>query len=201
MRTFLTLVALGCLLVSVSPASVSPVFTLRERISKLKSSPASFASFHALRAQPRLVEPGHQQQGATSGVTVDDECYSKYQELKLGKLHRAVIFKRTDDWKQIVVEKTLARGTTYAEFMKELPDDQCRYAVFDFEYTLPDDVPASKLIFFDWKPDNAKMRQKTEYTTSKDSIRKKLVGIGSEVKGTDKNEISYDSVLGMVKRS
>lgn len=33
------------------------------------------------------------------------------------------------------------------------------------------------------------------YTSTKDSIRKKLVGVGTEVQATDRAEISYDAVL------
>lgn len=38
------------------------------------------------------------------------------------------------------------------------------------------------------------------YTSTKDSIRKKLVGIGSEVQATDKSEIAHDAVLEKVRR-
>jgi cofilin len=33
------------------------------------------------------------------------------------------------------------------------------------------------------------------YASSKDTIRKKLVGVGGEVQGTDYSEIDYDVIL------
>ena len=38
------------------------------------------------------------------------------------------------------------------------------------------------------------------YASSKDAIRKKLVGIGHEVQGTDFSEIDYESVLERVAK-
>ncbi len=49
-------------------------------------------------------------------------------------------------------------------------------------------------------PDGAKVKAKMIYTSSKDSVRKKLVGIGTEVQATDKAEISHDAVLEKVLR-
>lgn len=37
------------------------------------------------------------------------------------------------------------------------------------------------------------------YASSKDSLRKKLQGVGVEVQATDASEISYDAVLEKVK--
>jgi hypothetical protein len=59
-------------------------------------------------------------------------------------------------------------------------------------------------------PDTSKIKQKMLYASSKDALRKKLVGIGSEIQGTDFSEgkdgvcglgvtracvVAYDSVL------
>jgi cofilin len=38
------------------------------------------------------------------------------------------------------------------------------------------------------------------YTSTKDAIRKKLVGIGTEIQATDKAEISQEAVLEKVRR-
>jgi cofilin len=39
------------------------------------------------------------------------------------------------------------------------------------------------------------------YASSKDALRKKLVGIASEIQATDLSEISYDTVLDKVSKS
>jgi len=44
------------------------------------------------------------------------------------------------------------------------------------------------------------MKAKMLYASSKDAIRKKLVGIGAEIQGTDFSEIDFDTVLERVSR-
>lgn len=44
-------------------------------------------------------------------------------------------------------------------------------------------------------PDTAKVKQKMLYASSKDAIRKKLVGVHTEIQATDQSEASYDAVL------
>jgi hypothetical protein len=84
-----------------------------------------------------------------SGIKVSDACVDKYQELKLGKNIRAVIFTINNENTEIVVEKDLPKNTTYDEFVNALPADDCRYAVYDFEYT-QDGGLRNKLLFVVW---------------------------------------------------
>jgi cofilin len=39
------------------------------------------------------------------------------------------------------------------------------------------------------------------YASSKEAIRKRLVGVGVEIQGTDETEISYETILEKVTRS
>lgn len=48
-------------------------------------------------------------------------------------------------------------------------------------------------------PDTSKVKQKMLYASSKDALRKKLVGIGTEIQATDASEIAYETVLEKVK--
>lgn len=71
-----------------------------------------------------------------------------YQELKLKKAFKFIIFKLTDDFSAVVVDVKSTTGT-YDDFVKALPKDGCRYAVFDFEYSTADG-PRNKLLFYTW---------------------------------------------------
>ena len=42
-------------------------------------------------------------------------------------------------------------------------------------------------------PDNSKIKHKMLYASSKDAIRKSLVGISTEVQGTDLSEVAYET--------
>lgn len=49
-------------------------------------------------------------------------------------------------------------------------------------------------------PDSAKIKPKMLYASSKDALRKKLVGVASEIQCTDLSEIAYDTVLEKVAK-
>merc|ERR1719378_870829 len=120
-----------------------------------------------------------------SGVGVSDECVGKFQDLKLGHKNSYIIYKVSD----------------YGQFVENLPKDDCRYAVYDFEYDQPDGGgKRSKILFVLWSPDTAKIKSKMLYTSSKDGLRKKLVGIGTEIQATDSSEIDFETVLDKVTR-
>ncbi|KAF3903199.1 Cofilin [Dactylellina cionopaga] len=129
-----------------------------------------------------------------SGVLIQDECVDKYQELKLGHQHRYVLFKLSDDLREVVVDKVSASGSSFDDFIMELPPNDCKYAVYDFPYQANGE-DMNKIVFFLWCPDSAKLRTKMIYTSTKDNIRKKFVGVGTEVQATDKAEISEQSIL------
>jgi hypothetical protein len=49
-------------------------------------------------------------------------------------------------------------------------------------------------------PDSSKIKQKMLYASSKDALRKKLVGIATEIQATDLSELSHDAVLEKVSK-
>ncbi|KAG0325800.1 cofilin, partial [Podila humilis] len=132
----------------------------------------------------------------SSGVGVNDDCLSIYQELKIGKKHRYVIYKLSDDLKAIEVAKTSGSSSTYEDFIAELPEDDCRYAVYDFAFEAKGGAgQRNKIVFITWSPSNSKIKAKMVYASSKDSLRRALQGIAVEVQGTDYDEVSFDTVL------
>ena len=130
----------------------------------------------------------------SSGVAVSDDCISVFQELKLKKKFKFIVFSLSNDNRTIVVEKTVEQGD-YDDFIENLPNDECRYAVFDFEYDTNGEGMRNKICFYAWSPDTAKIKQKMLYAASKDALRKKLSGISSEIQGTDLSEVSYQTVF------
>ncbi|GER41069.1 magnesium-chelatase subunit ChlD [Striga asiatica] len=71
---------------------------------------------------------------ASSGMGVADHSKSTYMELQRKKVHRYVIFKIDEKKKEVVVEKTGGPAECYEDFMASLPESDCRYAVYDFDY-------------------------------------------------------------------
>ncbi|KAI3632571.1 hypothetical protein MIR68_009677 [Amoeboaphelidium protococcarum] len=131
----------------------------------------------------------------STGVQVNDECLHVYQELKLKKKYKYVVFKLSDDNKAIEVEKTVQECSDYDEFVASLPRDDCRYAVYDFEWDTQGEGVRNKICFYVWAPEQSRVKSKMLYAASKDALRRKLVGIGSEIQGTDLSEVAYDTVF------
>lgn len=141
----------------------------------------------------------HSRQYLTS-VAVNDSCLSAFNELKLGKAHKFVIFSINDAKTEIIVAKS-SKSDSYDEFIGELPENDCRYAVYDFEYdTASGEGKRSKIVFFIWSPDTAPVKSKMIYASSTDGFRRALNGISSEVQGTDFSEVAFETVLEKVSR-
>jgi cofilin len=89
------------------------------------------------------------QANASSGAAVNDECVTKFNELQAKRLHRFVTYK-LENSKEIVVDITGERAATYEDFTKALPENDCRFAVYDFDYMTKEEVPKSKIFYIFW---------------------------------------------------
>ncbi|KAJ3021976.1 cofilin [Thoreauomyces humboldtii] len=137
----------------------------------------------------------------SSGVGVQDTAVEAFQDLKLKKKYRYIIYKINDAYTEIVVEKTVETSgdVDYEHFVSSLPTNDCRYCVYDFEFGTGDGV-RNKILFFTWSPDTSKIKQKMLYAASKDALRKKLDGVFTEIQCTDLSEVSHEAVLDKVSR-
>jgi len=129
----------------------------------------------------------------SSGVAVNSKCVEEYQQLKLGKKLKYIIYQLSKDRTQIEVEKT-SESESYDDFIADLPPTACRWAVYDFAFE-QGEGKRNKLCFIAWSPDDAKIKDKMLFASSKDSLRKSLVGIGAEIQGTDFSEVAYETLL------
>ena len=90
------------------------------------------------------------QANAVSGVAVSEECVRAFQELRAGRAHRFVVYKMDDAVQRVVVDKVGGPGEGYEELVAALPTDDCRYAVFDFDFVTVDNCQKSKIFFIAW---------------------------------------------------
>jgi len=72
-----------------------------------------------------------------------------FQDLKLGKKYKYITFRISDDKTEIVVEKKSISGD-YDEFIADLPENACRWAVYDFEFEREDGGRRNKIVFYSW---------------------------------------------------
>ncbi|KAJ0564764.1 putative actin-depolymerizing factor domain, ADF/Cofilin, ADF-H/Gelsolin-like domain superfamily [Helianthus annuus] len=129
---------------------------------------------------------------AASGMAVHNDCKLRFQELKAKRNYRFVTFKIEDQ--QVTIDKIGGPNKTYDDFTNSLPVNECRYAVFDFDFTTDENVQKSKIFFITWCPDTSKVRMKMVYASSKDRFKRELDGIQVELQATDPSEMSLDIV-------
>jgi len=142
---------------------------------------------------------------AMSGVEVDAQCKTIFDEVQLGKKHRYVTFKI--DAGKIRVDKIGERSADYEAFLDDLKQkegdiDDCRYAIFDYEYVVNSQGTEasfrSKVFLVLWCPDAARIKKKMVYSSSFDSLKKALVGIQKTIQANSEDEITKDYVENML---
>jgi cofilin len=141
-----------------------------------------------------------------SGVNVDDECKTAFQEMKLGHKHRYIVFKLTDDLKRIVVETRAEPSQTYDDFKAAMKQaeaaKECRYAIFDVVYSTVDGQPRNKICFFMWSPETAMIKQRMVYASSKDALKKALgEGIAKEIQANDHSDLEFSNVMDQIRKT
>ncbi|OMP89322.1 Cofilin, partial [Diplodia seriata] len=155
-----------------------------------------------------------------SSVSVSPDCVSKFNELKLGKEIKWIVYQIADNGKEIVIEKTEpkseeseeAQWNAFREYLinsktknkagKEGPG--ARYAVYDVMY----DAAAgsygeglrNKITFLSWIPDNLAPWPKMVYSSSKDAIKRALTGIAIDIQANDEADIEYESIIEKVSK-
>ncbi|KAG8563642.1 hypothetical protein GDO81_016162 [Engystomops pustulosus] len=141
-----------------------------------------------------------------SGVMVSDCVIAIFNKMKVRKAcsaeeaklrRKAVIFCLSPDKKTIIPEegKEILVGDCgdkipdpYTHFVDMLPHDDCRYALYDCTYETKESKKED-LVFLFWAPDEATLKSKMIYASSKDAIKKKLTGIKHEVQANTKADI------------
>ncbi|TCD64516.1 hypothetical protein EIP91_004012 [Steccherinum ochraceum] len=138
----------------------------------------------------------------SSGVAVNAGCLEAFQELKLGtkgaERYKYIIFGLNSTFTEIEVV-TKETQTSYESFLKDLPEDECRWAVYDVDFT-KDGGKRNKLAFISWTPDNAPVKRKMVHASSTDALRRSLVGIAVEIQGTDYSEVAHETILEKASR-
>ncbi|CAN6812244.1 unnamed protein product, partial [Brassica oleracea] len=129
---------------------------------------------------------------AASGMAVHDDCKLRFLELKAKRTHRFIVYKIEEKQKQVVVEKVGEPVLSYEDFAASLPAEECRYAIYDFDFVTTENCQKSKIFFIAWCPDVAKVRSKMIYASSKDRFKRELDGIQVELQATDPTEMDLD---------
>ncbi|RIB12695.1 hypothetical protein C2G38_2327992 [Gigaspora rosea] len=144
-------------------------------------------------------------------ITVPDECVNIYNDLKLHKKYKYILYKFSDDKTHFIIDKaveTIASdendGTnykkSYEKFYAELTIKKVPYfAVYDFDYEKLGEGCRKKIVFISWIPENADNKNKFISAASRQVLKTKL-DVSFQIDGTDAKEIAFETVLDKVRR-
>ncbi|KAM0536217.1 hypothetical protein ACHAP9_002222 [Verticillium nonalfalfae] len=141
----------------------------------------------------------------------NEECIEAYNDLKLNKKYKYIVFKLSDDNKQIVIEEA-SESKDWETFRERLINATSksktgavgkgpRYAVYDFQYSLASgEGERNKIAFIAWSPDDAGIMAKMIYASSKEALKRSLTGLATELQANDHDDIEYDSIIKTVSK-
>ncbi|KAK2766211.1 hypothetical protein FQN54_007727 [Arachnomyces sp. PD_36] len=137
-----------------------------------------------------------------SGVSINPECITAYNELRVGKGNpKYIIFKIADNRKEIVVEEKSA-DDNYDNFREKLEgakdskgNPTPRYAVYDVEFELEGgEGRRNKIVFISWVPNDVPMFWSMLYATTRQTL-KNAINPHTSIHADDKDELEWKHVL------
>ncbi|KAH8680095.1 cofilin, actophorin [Tricladium varicosporioides] len=138
-----------------------------------------------------------------SGVSIVGACITAVNELRSGRganKIKFIIYKISDDLQTVVVEESSSKQD-YEVFLQRLSsavdskgEPAPRYAVYDVEYDLGGEGKRTRTIFIAWVPDNADIRLRTIYASTKEYVKKAL-NLNLSIHADNLDEIDWRVVL------
>ncbi|KAF6154130.1 hypothetical protein GIB67_016382 [Kingdonia uniflora] len=87
---------------------------------------------------------------SASGMAVNEECGLKLLKLMAKRNYRFIVFRIEEKVPQVMVERFGEPNEGYVDFSTCLPPNECRYAVFDIDFTTEGNCQKRKIIFIAW---------------------------------------------------
>jgi len=136
-----------------------------------------------------------------SGVSVQDECVTAFNEFRMSRgKTKFIIYKISDDRKSIVVDE-VSSDPDYEVFRTKLGNARDaqgnlapRYAVYDVEYELPGEGKRSKIVFISWVPSEATPRASMIYASTRE-VLKNAINVSTSIHADDNDEIEWKVLL------
>lgn len=129
---------------------------------------------------------------------MDSACIDAIQSLVKSRKYRGVTLKITPDLTEVKLEQTYSHedGSAKEEwnkFIKNLPESDCRFGVYDFAYEHQGSTK-NRVLFLLWSPEYSKVKSKMIYASSQEGVTSKVPGIQRQIQATDPEEISYEAI-------
>ncbi|XP_066536087.1 non-muscle cofilin 1-like [Hoplias malabaricus] len=129
-----------------------------------------------------------------SGVAISDEVITHFEKIRVRlqgseekERLKLVIMRLSEDQKNIIVDHQASlkvkdvcdEDDVFKKVVSMLPAKDCRYALYDCSYATKESVKED-LVFIMWAPEDAPIKTKMVYASSKGALRTKLPGLKFE---------------------
>ncbi|DBA83549.1 TPA: hypothetical protein ACH3X2_006469 [Trebouxia sp. C0005] len=136
-------------------------------------------------------------------------CCSAALSLKLASMpsnhdmsslqYRWALWKLNDAGNEVVIAGVGAKDSPLSELLGLLPNTDCRYGVYDYQFVNSDGCIFNKLIFLNWAPDTARIKAKMMYASTKDFFKGHLDGLSIELQANEHDDITEEAIGESVK--
>jgi len=139
-----------------------------------------------------------------SGLSVNPECVTAFNELKLGRGGpKYIIYKISDDQKEVVVDE-IGTEPDYNVFREKLiaakeknGKSRPSYAIYDVEFELEGgEGKRTKIAFITYiNQDDTAVRSRMIYSSSRETLKNALNGIAMNWQANDPGELEWADLL------
>ncbi|XP_028844005.1 cofilin-1-A-like [Denticeps clupeoides] len=144
-----------------------------------------------------------------SGVAIDDDVVTTYDKIRVrhqGSVEserlKLVVFCISSDGKSIIVDTDSnlivkdveSSDDVFKKIIGTFPKTECRYALYDCTYATKESTKED-LVFIMWVPEEAPLKSKMMYASSKGALKAKLPGLKFEWQVNDLSDAKDPSVL------
>lgn len=134
-----------------------------------------------------------QKAAMASGIAISSKCLEKYAALSKREFS-IMVLKINDTMTEVDVEKTIDAShdpePEWKDFIKTLPENDCRFIVADFQVKETATVTKAKICMILWSPEYAPIKSKMIYASSREAVVNKAPVVRS-IQATEIDELSY----------
>ena len=186
------------------PEKPSPIVTSRPPSMSAPPKPAAAAlspnpGNGAAQDHGGVFKPAREGAKSISGINVTQAAVDAFKQMKHKKKYRYLVFDIDYKAGLVILKDNGAYTAPYDDFLECLPDAECRYGIYDYDYTNDDGCKLSVFVFVMWSPDISSVKQKMLYASTKEYFRDCLDGTSVEIQATDISEIDADAIYEKVR--
>ncbi|KAL4425061.1 hypothetical protein ABPG77_001839 [Micractinium sp. CCAP 211/92] len=165
--------------------AAAPVATERRPAANL-GVPSNIPKMGGIKAQA--------QGTSMSGISVTEDAVNLFYLMRLKATYKWALWQVDDSGQSVIIAAVGDKGSSWDDFLAALPDADCRYGVYDFDFQTADGQTLHKMVFLNWAPDSARVKAKMMYASTKDFFKSHLDGLSLEFQASDREEVSEQEV-------